>query len=186
MASGQEMGSADSPISAMLGPWVSPVVGLGWMTTTLKVAVSTRVPRWAFSSKSLVLVGHLCLESGLVTPSPSKKISDGDPVTTQSKVTHPPRMIWLSLTSKDTILGASRVGEGGGGVEVGGMRVDVGGIDVDVGGTPVAVGGGAVTVGGTSVDVGVAVGTSPSTAVGLGSSPGTTRVTGSDWVIPPS
>jgi hypothetical protein len=94
-------------------------------------------------------------------------------------------VIWLSLTSKDVILGGSRVGDGGGGVEVGGTGVEVGGTCVEVGGTPVAVGGGTVTVGGTSVEVGVAVGISSPSVVGVGSSPVTLRVTGSDWAIPP-
>ena len=127
-------------------------------------------------------VGHRSLESGLVTPSPSKKIAVGEPSTVQLKRTHSPAVIWLRLTSKEEILMGLGVDVGGGGVEVGGTRVDVGGMGVAVGGSgvPVGGGGGVVGVGASSVAVGVAVGIPGSSVVAVGSSPVTLTITGLD------
>ena len=186
LASGQFMSLLDSVMLVMLGPVFT--VGLGWITTTVSLAVTGPPCPSALSSNSLVAVGHLSLESGaLPTPSPSKKMAVGAS-TRQVKRTHSPLVIWLLLTSKEVILTGCGVAVGARGVEVGGMRVDVGGMGVDVGGTrvPVGVGGAVVGVGGSSVDVGVAVGISSSPVVGVGTSPVTLTVTGSDWAMAPS
>jgi hypothetical protein len=128
----------------------------------------------------VVSLGHLFLESGEVTPSPSKYIAVGLPSTRQLTVVHSPSWTWAGLACKETMVGGGGVvGEGGGGgVKVGGSGVCVGdtgvvegGMGVMVGGMGVVVGGRGDEVGPTEGVVGDGVSNSPTVTMALASAP---------------